>query len=49
MSAGLVLAHEPAEADHIRVQNGRKLAPAGAKFFPLIGRAIEQGAHCAYV
>ena len=45
MRAGLVLAHQPAEADHVHMQNGGKFSLAGGRFPRRIRRVIEHGAH----
>ena len=43
MRAGLVLAHQPAEADHVRMQNSREFSFPGGGFPQRIRRVIEPG------
>src|SRR5690242_3709622 len=45
MSAGLILAHQPAETDDIRVKNRGEFPPSRRRFPRSRRRAIEQGAH----
>ena len=45
MRACLILAHQPAETDHIRMQDGGEFPLPGGRFPRRIGRVIEQGAH----
>ena len=45
MRAGLILAHQPAEPDHIRMQDGGEFSLPGGRFPRRTRRVIEQGAH----
>ena len=45
MRAGLILAHQTAEPDHIRMQYGRELSLPGGRFPRRTRRVIEHGAH----
>jgi hypothetical protein len=45
MRACLIFAHQAAEPDNIRVQNGGELSLAGGRFSRRISRVIDQSAH----
>ena len=45
MRAGLILAHQPAETDHIGMQDGGELPLPRGSFPRRMRRVIEQGAH----
>ncbi len=45
MRAGLILAHQPAETGHIRMQDGGEFPLPRGNFLRRTRRVIEQGAH----